>query len=68
MVPMLDPMVPGTTMLFAITPALVGVALALLAAVAVAIRGTARELRRHDDARSVATSSAAHAVRPRWAA
>ena len=47
MVPMLDPMAPTQPMLLlAITPAFVGVVAALLAALALAIAGTMRELER----------------------
>jgi len=51
MVPMLDPMVPETTLLVAISPAFAGVVLALIAAAAMAIAGTMRELRRADTRR-----------------
>jgi hypothetical protein len=46
MVPMLDPIVPETTLLLAISPAFVGVVLTLVAAAATAIAGTVRELHR----------------------
>jgi len=46
MVAMLDPIVPETTLLLAISPAFVGVVLALVAAAAMAVVGTVRELRR----------------------
>jgi hypothetical protein len=46
MVPLLDPMLPEAILLFAITPALLGVVVAVLVAVAGAIAGTHRELQR----------------------
>jgi hypothetical protein len=47
MMPMtIDPMVPEVATLLAITPAFFGVLVALLAAVAMAIRGTLHELER----------------------
>ncbi len=58
MVPMLDPMVPDTTLLIAISPALAGVVLALVAAAAVTIAGTLRELRRGETRRPDAISVA----------
>lgn len=46
MVPMLDPMLPEAILLFAITPAWLGVVVAVIVAVAGAIAGTHRELQR----------------------
>ena len=45
MVPMLDPMIPEATLLFAISPALAGVMAALVGAAALAIAGALRDLR-----------------------
>jgi hypothetical protein len=50
MVPMIDPMVPEATLLFALTTSFLGVALALIGAVGAAVAGTLRELRRHPTA------------------
>ena len=65
MVPMLDPMVPEATLLVAISPALAGVVLALVAMAAAAIAGTMRELRRGETRRPSAAS--APAARPETA-
>jgi hypothetical protein len=55
MMPMtIDPMVPEMATLLAITPAFLGVLVALLAAVALAIRGTLHELERPATPRIVA--------------
>jgi hypothetical protein len=54
MVPMLDPIVPETTLL-AISPAFAGVVLALVAAAVTAIAATMRELRRGERRRPEAT-------------
>ena len=45
MIPMLDPMVPEATLLFAISPAFAGVMAALVGAAVVAIAGAFQELR-----------------------
>ena len=46
MVPMFDPMIPDTTLLVAISPALAGVVLPSVAIAALAMAGTLRERRR----------------------
>jgi hypothetical protein len=51
MVPMIDPMISEASMLMVVTPSLVGVMLALVGAVAVAIAGTLHELGRTQTAR-----------------
>jgi hypothetical protein len=55
MVPILDPIAPETALLLAISPAFVGVVLALVAAAATAIAGTMRELGRGEHRQSEAT-------------
>ena len=57
MVPMFDPMIPDTTLLVAISPALAGVVLAFVAIAALAMAGTLRERRRGQTRRPSAAST-----------
>lgn len=60
MVPMLDPMVPEATLLFAVTPAFVGVMTALGGAAVLAIVGALRELQHGERGHRIPPVRATH--------